>query len=431
MKFICFWIFFLEKVKETKSSNIRISSQRSVNMGSGRDRSRSPVRPSNNRYGSLNRETTEHELINSNNNQNEHMNGSGNQNVKKIPPITVENASVSQAKDLVSRIPFIKSLPEYKVLNNKVKLFTKNVADFEKIVKYMSDNKIDGFTHPLEQKSKFCIFGLDKVDLDELKNELKKLLNVSPATVFSLPLKQKKYNDQYIYVVHFMKSEGITINKLKLIKGLFNIIVRWDHYVPFKQRDLNTPKPPTQCSNCQSFEHGSQFCFRPAKCIRCGKNHKSSDCPFLLSKDADGAVIKKDRIDESNIRCANCGGKHTANFRDCQTRIDIINKRANLRKKPSPQRQFVPSFNDQRHFPPPPPLGRSIGNNSWKNPLNMSSERNPSTQNEAPINDENLFSRTTCNQILNEFISRLSNCRSKSDQLKIIGDMAFKYLLDD
>lgn len=298
----------------------------------------------------------------------------------------------------------------------------------------MSAHKIDGFTHPLEQKSKFCIFGLNKVDPEVLKSELKQLLHVTPATVISLPLKQKRYDDQFIYVVHFMKSDGVTLNKLKLIRGIFNIIVRWDHYIPFMKRDPNQPKPPTQCSNCQSFEHGSQFCFRPAKCIRCGKDHKSADCPFLYSKDEEGNVIKHEKIKESNICCANCGGKHTANFRECAKRIEIINKRANVKNRSSPQRRNPPPLNDEAHFPRPPPLERPTGNNGWKDFSrndNFSSNNHRSTPNQPQNLSDDLFSRQTCNQILNEFISRLSNCRSKIDQLQIIGDIAFKYLYND
>lgn len=442
-----FWVYRGE-VEEPEISRARRVSREGSKMGSkGRNRSRSPrddsrhSRQSNNVYDSLNDNAMEHELVNESNNQNYHINNVstfGDKTVKRIPPITLENADVAYARDLLNRISFIKTPPNFKVLDKKVKIYTRNVTDFQKIVKYMSDNKIDGFTHPVEQKVKFCLFGLDRIDPDDIKQELSVLLNVTPANVFSLPLKEKRHNDHYIYVVHFMKSDGITLNKLKLIRGLFNIIVRWDHYVPFKNRDPNLPKPPTQCSNCQSFEHGSQFCFRPPRCIRCGQGHKSADCPFLLSRDEKGVVTKHDRINEVNISCANCKGKHTANFRDCAKRIEIIDKRARLKSKPTRHQFIPPSLNDVSNFPPPEPLSKPIGNNSWQNTSSHhSTQQHRSQQHSSQRNhnqdnrNENLFSRQTCNEILTEFISRLSNCRTKQEQLTIIGDIAFRFLYDD
>ena len=59
---------------------------------------------------------------------------------------------------------------------------------------------------------------------------------------------------------------------------------------------------PRRCYNCQRFGHMAGSCRSSTKCRICGENHKQELCnkPPELSK------------------CANCGGGHVANSRDCE-----------------------------------------------------------------------------------------------------------------
>ena len=59
---------------------------------------------------------------------------------------------------------------------------------------------------------------------------------------------------------------------------------------------------PRRCYNCQRFGHMAGSCRSSTKCRICGENHKQELCnkPPKLSK------------------CANCGGGHVANSRDCE-----------------------------------------------------------------------------------------------------------------
>ncbi|KAF8785636.1 Nucleic-acid-binding protein transposon like protein [Argiope bruennichi] len=58
-----------------------------------------------------------------------------------------------------------------------------------------------------------------------------------------------------------------------------------------------------QCFNCQLWNHGSKGCKLKPKCVICAESHISRDCP------------KKGK--ETEVKCANCGGPHTANYRGC------------------------------------------------------------------------------------------------------------------
>ena len=65
---------------------------------------------------------------------------------------------------------------------------------------------------------------------------------------------------------------------------------------------------PWQCYNCQRFGHNASDCKSKSKCMFCANNHKSESCP--LKKE-------QSRISETNLKCANCNGNHTANFGGC------------------------------------------------------------------------------------------------------------------
>lgn len=427
------------RVEEDRAKNIRNTSKKDDEMESRRSRSRSRrgnktqnvqnqvpiVQP--NVFSSLNNDVNEHELVNSNNPNNLHVNRN-NYNVKKVPPITVEGLNMKRVQEILTKIPYLSVLPHVKnTIHGHHSIYPRCLSDHNRIEKYLRDNKISGYTHEIEQRNKFVIYGLHSVDTNELKEELTKILNISPVHVYAIPIKSKKYTDQNVYVVHFMKSCGVTLNKLRFTKALFNVIVQWEIYQPNRRNNPNDVKPPTQCSNCQSFNHGSRNCFKPPKCIRCGDNHKSADCVHLLVINELGEYTgKKDKIDTNLVKCANCGERHTANFRGCKVRQQIMNNRSQLRQKSQQFRSQPPPpmFNDY-NYPPPPPPSQPIGNNSWKNTTTTTNHVSNSFNCK---NNNDLFSYETCNAILGEFISRLSTSKTKLDQLQIIGDIAFKYL---
>ncbi|KAL4104083.1 hypothetical protein QTP88_019396 [Uroleucon formosanum] len=65
---------------------------------------------------------------------------------------------------------------------------------------------------------------------------------------------------------------------------------------PYKHRTI------PQCLNCQDYGHTRAYYGYPARCVRCGAPHISSDCP-------------KPR--ELPAKCALCAGDHPANYKGC------------------------------------------------------------------------------------------------------------------
>ncbi len=214
--------------------------------------------------------------------------------------------------------------------------------------------------------------------------------------------------------MYFKKTQKIKISDIRSVYSLFNLIVRWEYYAHKRHG-------PTQCSNCQGFSHGSRNCHFAPRCIRCGQEHKSVDCPLL---DKSG-VKTKTPIDK--LKCANCGLQHVANYTKCPKRLGIIKTRgfqpARTRNFEANRRGFAtaPQLNDFNF----PQLSNQLTGKAWQNKFNQN-VRDYSQQ--IPNNQNDLLSPTECFAVFNEFITQLSQCTSRVEQLQVIGQITFKYL---
>ncbi|KAL4153991.1 hypothetical protein QTP88_001824 [Uroleucon formosanum] len=84
---------------------------------------------------------------------------------------------------------------------------------------------------------------------------------------------------------------------------------------PYKHRTI------PQCLNCQDYGHTRAYCGYPARYVRCGAPHISSDCP-------------KPR--ELPAKCALCAGDHPANYKGC-----TVFKELQRRKTPRSKSNFL------------------------------------------------------------------------------------------
>lgn len=80
---------------------------------------------------------------------------------------------------------------------------------------------------------------------------------------------------------------------------LFYISIR---VVPYKSNG------PSQCFQCQGFEHSPAHCRHPHKCVKCGGNHQTAPCT---------------KASETPSKYTNCNGEHTASYKKCLAFIAI------------------------------------------------------------------------------------------------------------
>ena len=79
---------------------------------------------------------------------------------------------------------------------------------------------------------------------------------------------------------------------------------------------------PLRCKNCLQYNHTSKNCSNKPRCLHCGKQgHNIDNCG---------------NHNEADIRCANCGGGHTADDKSC---LKYIQVRDRLQKEAAGRRQ--------------------------------------------------------------------------------------------
>ena len=89
------------------------------------------------------------------------------------------------------------------------------------------------------------------------------------------------------------------------------------------------------------FGHVALNCHLKPRCVRCGQEHNSKECPFLLN-----TTIENNKISEELLKCANCDGNHSAKFVHCPKRAAFINVTQNIRDRikktnaPAQQKHF-------------------------------------------------------------------------------------------
>lgn len=182
-------------------------------------------------------------------------------------------------------------------LGDHIKYQVDNMADYRTVFKFCQDKNIPFFTHQQADKreKKIVIKGLPpEAEEEDIKRDLErqgfrvtmvyqykkrdedsKRLKDTATYTASLPKDQKWEN---IYQVRYILLTKVTIE------------------------DYENRQGPPQCKRCLRWGHTANYCWMPARCIRCGDYHERKDCRL---KDSEPA------------RCAGCKGAHPASWRGC------------------------------------------------------------------------------------------------------------------
>ncbi|KAG8239611.1 hypothetical protein J437_LFUL019310 [Ladona fulva] len=126
---------------------------------------------------------------------------------------------------------------------------------------------------------------------------------------------------------------------------------------------FKAPKGSPQCHRYQPFGHVDKACHMPAKCVKCDLGNFTREC---VKPNAEPAV------------CANCGGKHPANYRGCpvyqkrKLKIKMMKEKARLRINVNKIADIPRNLNlDQNNFPA---LKNNVTNVSYARVASMPSE---------------------------------------------------------
>lgn len=242
---------------------------------------------------------------------------------KKIPPVDIwsENTKAIQKK-LNDTFPR-GSLIFWRINKSKFRVFPKTIEFREKLIEYLSKRGIHFNTYK-QQDEKLINILIKNTDIDEaelIRSELNSI-GIEPHTI-------KRYETGY------MRKNSIESKIWHLIlhpntdtKSLFNKKNIGAHIV--KYEFLKKPTI-TQCKRCQRFNHSASSCHLPYRCVKCSNQHEPGQCPLNTSKN------------KTKLKCANCGGAHTANdAKQCPAFNKAIQIKE-TRKKENTKRNTVPN----------------------------------------------------------------------------------------
>ena len=224
----------------------------------------------------------------------------------------------------------------YKCLRDgTVKIQSQSITVYKTLTRFIKDMNLSWYTYQIKSQRSFdvVISGLHK----SFKiSDLKEFLASKGHVVRSASVMQRKVYDRESekMITVYMDKFMVHLEPNQSNKDIYSIKFI-DHCVVNIEPPHRRNDGPPQCKNCQKRGHTTNFCYRPPVCVKCAGPHHTSKCD----------INKTDQV-----KCANCGGHHTANFGGCP---DYQQKRRQLR--PTTQQRPERPFSLQEHdFAPLP-----------------------------------------------------------------------------
>lgn len=357
-------------------------------------------------------------------NNGESQNKAHNQKRIRCPPITVFGKN---SKDLYTFLKLNKIPdPKYHLKGFKggVSIYAADVDTFRVVVDVLKSHEWQFFSHQIssEVPIKVVLTGLPLFEIDELKQELLEHKLV-PLEVKVLSAKNSEY---VLYLLHFSNG-SVKLQHLQKVKALFNTIVKWRY---FSRKSMEA----LQCYRCQKFGHGASNCNLLPLCVKCGEKHLTNQCK-LLPKMTDGDESR------SHIKCANCSGNHTANYRGCPSRkryLEDMQKKKEMQAG-SKSRKTTPPLRRQDFRQLPTQLSVAHDANPIYHPNRPSysqvlqqpsrpvvTQPAQSSCESTPNPDIFTISEFLC--LARDLFVRLSACKSKQEQFMALSELMIKYI---
>lgn len=212
---------------------------------------------------------------------------------KKIPPVDIwsENTKAIQKK-LNETFPK-GSLIFWRINKSKFRIFPKTSELRDKLIEYLSLRGYHFNTYK-QQDEKLINILIKNTDIDDaelIRDELVSI-GIEPHTIKRYETGYMRKNGIESKIWHLILHPNTDTKSLFEKKNIGSHIVKYEHM----------KKPViTQCKRCQRFNHSASSCHLPYRCVKCSNQHEPGQCPLDTS------------TNKTKLKCANCGGEHTAN----------------------------------------------------------------------------------------------------------------------
>lgn len=325
----------------------------------------------------------------------------------KPPPINVKGADFKSVRQMLDSIAVLKDDCFIRLTPSGVRIFASSTEIHKKIIDHLKSENSKFFTHQLreEQTTKIVLHGLHNMPENELKEALEEV-GIKPSGIVKLTVRNLRHSDHCVFLLHFPKSDNVKISKIREVKAVNYVMVRWEYF-------KNKRNGPIQCSKCMQYGHGAKSCFLDPVCVRCGGGHESKSCNHLTDP-----VTKQvhEKIPDDLVKCGLCGQNHTANFSGCQKRKEFID-RQNLYRARTQRRNQRQNAQNNFQFQNAPQL-KNFTLPGTTQQVNLSPQSN---------GNNDLFSPDQLMSIFQELMTSMSQARNKMDQINALGKIVIKY----
>lgn len=337
---------------------------------------------------------------------------------RRPPPITIVNKGTKHTRELLNLANIPQTGYHLKAVKSGTQLNTADECVFDAAVKLLQESNTEFFSYTPshQQPVRIILSGLSLYDVAELKEEL--LLNeVRPVEVKIFSRKKSGPEESVLYLLCFDKG-SVKLAGLQKVKTLFSTMVTWRYFT-------KKPDDSVQCHRCQRFGHGMRFCNITPLCVKCGEKHLTANCKLPVK-----ANLKDASSTRSHIRCANCSGNHTANYRGCPSRLSYIKQLEEHRQRAS-KKSSLSSPRPPTTSPRYQSSERSRANHpSVAVGLSYSQVLQGPAQAGAE-SSSNLFSVSEFLCLARDLFHRLQGCRTKEQQFLALSELIIKYVYND
>lgn len=220
----------------------------------------------------------------------------------------------------------------YKYTNQGLRVYAQSREEFDAIKHNIAQNtemNFHSYTPKEDKPLSMVLRGLPKLDSMDIMGEI---THTHPEIVITaISHMNTPRTGHSLYKLDF--QNGTSVRAVTNIRYLYSCKVYWQKY--------NTRGYTTQCFNCQEFGHAAKNCYALSRCVKCGQEHETRQC------------IKNP---DTPATCCNCNGAHPANYRQCPSYLDYVERTHKSTRNAQPQTK-------PKYMPAPQPTS-----NPWAPP---------------------------------------------------------------
>lgn len=213
---------------------------------------------------------------------------------RRIPPIVLHNKA-----DYVTAYKYMARLGlGFKATNleDGIRIQLDTAEAYRMVIRFCIEKKIPQHSHRLrsEKNLKVVLKGIPETMSCAAVAAALEQAGMHPVKVSEMWKTKKRQEVRLPMVMVELPREERQVYRLNSL-----------YHLKITVEELRRPKEVGQCYRCQRYGHAQSRCTGRPVCVRCGEDHRASEC-------------KRPR--EEPARCGNCQGPHPANYRNCPRR---------------------------------------------------------------------------------------------------------------